>query len=436
VSAQIPEVRAELSMAQKKKTFLRTLRVVSLSCLTLIFVGLLAACGSAPASTTSNGKTVITEMDYWTTEPANTKITELFKQYMTLHPNITINRDAVPFGSLLSKADQEAASGTLPDVLQLDNPDLPNFAATGALTPLDSYLTGNLSKDSWYAGSYSTMTYKNTAYAASVGSNDLALFYNKKLLSAAKLTPPTTWAELTADAKTLTHGNTYGLALSAKATEEGTWQFLPFFWSNRAQLEKVDSAQGVASLQLLTDMVKQGSLSKASLNWAQGDVETQFQNGNAAMMVNGPWNLGMLDTAKTDYGVVPIPVPQVGYQAVSPLGGEIWTMPVTKTKNQKAAWDLIQWLEQPDQLLNFDKANGYIPPLKSVAQTFLQTNENLKVFAAELNTAQARTATVGENYPAISQDIWTAEQSAIAGNLSPQVALTQAQKQIDSALKK
>ena len=380
MSAQFSEVHTEPNTARKKKSFLRTLRVVSVSCLALMLVGLLAACGSSSTSATSNGKTTITEMDYWTTEPSNTKINELFAQYMKLHPNIIIKRDGVPFGSLLSKADQEAASHTLPDLLQLDNPDLPNFAATGALTDLNSYLTGNLSKDNWYAGSYSTMTYNSKAYAVSVGSNDLALYYNKKLFLSANMTPPTTWAELTADAKKLTSGNTYGLALSAKATEEGTWQFLPFFWSNRAQLEKVDFPQGVAALQLITNMVKQGSLSKASLNWAQGDVETQFQNGNAAMMVNGPWNISMLDTAKADYGVVPIPAPAAGYKPVSPLGGEIWTMPA-QTSNQKAAWALVQWLESPAQLLNFDQVNGYIPPLKSVAQN---TCRRMQIYRSSL----------------------------------------------------
>lgn len=437
MSAQFSEMHDEPRLAPKKKTFLRTIQLLSTGCLTLMLVGMLAACGSSSTtSSTSNGVTTITEMDYWTTEPANTQINTLFKQYMQLHPNIKINRDAVPFGSLLSKADQEAASHTLPDLLELDNPDLPNFASNGGLTNLDSYLTGDMSKSDFYAGSYSTMTYKNSAYAVSVGSNDLALYYNKKMFSAAKLTPPTTWAELTSDAQKLTSGNVYGLALSAKATEEGTWQFLPFFWSNRAQLEKVDSTQGVAALQLITNMVKAGSLSKASLNWAQGDVETQFQNGHAAMMVNGPWNIGMLDAAKVDYGVVTIPVPQAGYQAVSPLGGEVWSLPVTKTNNQKATWDLVHWLSEPAQLEVFDTANGYIPPLKSVAQTYLKTNASLAIFAGELNTAQARTATVGVNYPTISQYIWTAEQSAISGNLSPQAALTQAQQQITPLLNK
>ncbi len=420
--------------AQKKQLSLRTWQVLSASCIALLLLGFLAACGGS-STASSSSHTVITEMDYWSTEPANTEINKLFSAYEKANPGVTIQRDAVPFASLLSKADQEAASHTLPDLLEMDNPDIPNFAATGALAPLNAYLTGDLSKSDFYAGSYSTMTYGGKAYSVSVGSNDLALFYNKALFTAANLTPPTTWAELVTDAKKLTSGNTYGLALSAKADEEATWQFEPFFWSNKANLDNVDSPQGVAALQLLTTMVKQGSLSKAALNWAQGDVTTQFEEGHAAMMVNGPWNLSLLDAQKNlSYGVVPIPVPQVGDNPVSPLGGEEWTMPATNN-NQSATWKLMQWLEQPQQIIAFDQVNGYIPPLKSVAQTYLKSNPDLTVFANELNTAQARTATVGAKYPDISQQIWTAEQSALSGNLSAQAALTQAQSQINTILK-
>ena len=35
-------------------------------------------------------------------------------------------------------------------------------------------------------------------------------------------------------------------------------------------------------------------MSKGILGWNQQDVLTQFQNGKAAMMVNGPWQIPVL----------------------------------------------------------------------------------------------------------------------------------------------
>jgi multiple sugar transport system substrate-binding protein len=405
----------------------------------LVLGMLLSACGgsssqNSSSSSSSNSKITLTELDYLGTEPANSEINKLFKLYEQAHPNITIQRDSVPIGSLLTKASQETASHTLPDLMVIDNPDLPTFASTGALTQLDQYMTGDLSASNFFAGSLSTMQYQGKTYAISTGNNDLALYYNKKMFSDAGLKPPTTWADLETDAKALTKGNTYGFAMSAPATEEGSWQFEPFLWSNGGDLNKVDGAQGVQALQFLTDMVQKGYLSKASLNWGQGDVLTQFEEGHAAMMENGPWNLSLLKKAGTDYGIVSLPVPAASAKPVSPLGGEIWTIPQTDQAHEQAAWDFLNWLEQPAQITDYDNVQGYMPPLKAISQQVLQSNPDLQVFTDELNTARARTAQVGAKYPSISQAIWTAEQAALSGSLSPQAALTQAQQSIDKTL--
>ena len=99
------------------------------------------------------------------------------------------------------------------------------------------------------------------------------------------------------------------------------------------------------------------------------------------------------------------------------------------------AWDFLHWLAQPAQLTDYDNVQGYMPPLKAVSQQVLQSNPDLTVFTNELDTARARTAQVGAKYPSISQAIWTAEQAALSGSLSPQAALTQAQQSIDKTLK-
>src|SRR5579875_796163 len=204
---------------------LRISGIFSLGSILIIILGVLAACGSSSGSGSSGGQIVITEMDYWTNAPTGPVVSQLFQTYEKTHPGIIIKRDAVPFGSLLPKADQEAASHTLPDLLELDNPDLANFAATGALTPLDPFMQGTYSASDFYAGPRQTMLYQGKTYAFPVGNNDLALFYNIKDFAAAHLQPPTTWSELASDAKQLTHGSTYGIAFSTPADEQATFQF-------------------------------------------------------------------------------------------------------------------------------------------------------------------------------------------------------------------
>lgn len=408
-----------------------------IGCVLVSILALLSACGT---QSSSGGKITITEMDYWSIASQSTILSKLFGQYEKLHPNVTIQRNAVPFADLIPKADQEAASHTLPNLIAMDNPDVAAFASTGALTQLDSYFPGQLNASNYYAGPLQTTLYQNKTYSMPVGSNDLALYYNIKDFQAAGLTPPTTWSELTADAKLLTQGNTFGFAFSATADEEATFQLEPFLWSNQGDLSQVDSPQSVAALQLLTDMVNNGSASKAVLTWNQPDVATQFGEGHAAMMENGPWELPTLEQQYnmkygTDFGVVAMPVPQAGGKAEVPLGGEEWCIPVSSNSAAvQATVDLVKWLEEPAQLVEFDEGFGYIPALKSAAQTVLQSSPDLSVFASEFDTARARTAQLGAKYPKVSQVIWTAMQSALSGGQTPQTALTQAQQQISTIL--
>ena len=210
----------------------------------------------------------------------------------------------------------------------LDNPDLQQIAATGALAPLADF---KVSTENFAEGVLSAGTYKDKVYGLAPTVNTIALFYNKDILAKAGVTPPTTWDELKAASAKLTAGDQYGLAFNANPTYEGTWQFLPVMWSNGGDEKKIDTKETEQALQLWTDLVKSGSVSSSALNWTQADVKDQFLAGKAAMMVNGPWQIPALDKQPTlQYGVVKIPVREAGQTSVAPLGGEVWTVPADR----------------------------------------------------------------------------------------------------------
>ena len=196
-----------------------------------------------------------------------------------------IEREQVPRTQLVPKLLQDAAARSLPDLVLADNPDLQQLASTGGLVSLSA---NGLSTTGLYPSIVAAGSYQGQTYGIAPGVNDLALYYNKDLFTKAGLTAPTTWAELTADAKALTSGARKGIAFSAAATEEGSFQFEPFFWSAGANLSNLDSSQAVQALTLWKTLVSDGYASKSVVNWSQSDVEAQFQAGNAAMMVNGP----------------------------------------------------------------------------------------------------------------------------------------------------
>ena len=218
-------------------------------------------------------------------------------------------------------------------------------------------------------------------YGIAPGINGMALFYNVDMLDAAGVKPPTTWAEVKDVAAKLTGNGVYGIAFSAVATEEGSWQFEPWFWGAGADLTKLNSPEGVQALQFWVDLVNSGSASKSVVTWSQGDVNDQFIAGKAAMMQNGVWNLGSLDKAGINYGVVPIPMPDGG-AAPGPMGGEVLTIPLgTDQAKLQAAGNMVNCLLSDKNMLAWaDLKTRTSPVAQALAEQVAQDRPAMQPF--------------------------------------------------------
>jgi multiple sugar transport system substrate-binding protein len=326
---------------------------------------------------------------------------------------------------------QEASAGDLPNIVMLDNPNVPEVAATGQLKPLNG-LPG-FTTSGYVPGAISECTFQGKQYCYPIGTNTIGIFYNKAMLAAAHVAPPQTWAQLQSAAKALTKGNVKGFAFDATADEQSTWQLEPFFWSAGGDLSKVDSPAFTQSLQLWVNMVKDGSASKSVLQWGQDpDLTQQFLHKTAAMIEDGPWIFPELNTAgwkyNKDYGIVPIPTQKAGQTVVTPLGGETWNIGNSgSAEQQNAAWEWIKGAQVPSVMKHITSLMYYLPTKPAVTAQYLKGGPQYTVFARETQTSRSRTTQYGANYPKVSQAIWTAIQAAITGTASPGSALNTAQ---------
>jgi multiple sugar transport system substrate-binding protein len=388
----------------------------------------LAACSSG-GSTSGSGTITLNEVDYYGAAPQNTQIQGVLDE-CGAQAGVKVVHQQVPREQLVPKLLQEASARQLADLVLVDNPDLQQLAATGGLVSLSQ---AGLTTDGLYPSIVSAGQYQGQTYGIAPGVNGLALFYNKDQFSAASLTPPTTWDELLSDAQKLTSGTRKGIAFSAVGTEEGSFQFEPFFWTAGADLKNLNSPQAVQALTLWQTLVQRGYASKSVVNWSQGDVDSQFLAGNAAMMVNGPWQLPGLN-AKTglNFGTVPIPIPNASAKPVTPLGGEVWAVGHSNSTREAKAVAVVKCLLSPDRSAEWSKDAGYIPSNEQAAGQVAAGDPQLAPFVSEVATAQARTAELGTAYPKVSQALWTAIQSCLAGGKSPQDALAAAQAQATS----
>lgn len=385
----------------------------------------LAACGGSGGDSSSGDATVLRVVDYYNT-PADDVVIQETLDAVAAEVGMTINREKVPGEQLIQKVLQMSSSKTLPDLLMLDNPDLQEIASSGALVPLEDFGidTSGFKQEILDAG-----TFEGKVYGLAPTVNTIALFYNTALLTESGLEPPTTWDELKSTAKALTHDDVYGVAFSAIATYEGTWQFLPFMWSNGGDETDIATPAVAGAAQLWADLVADGSASKGVVNWGQGDVIDQFKAGKAAMAVNGPWNIVGLQTDAPDleWDVAIIPVPTEGEDSVAPLGGEVWTIPQTgDTEKQKKAAEVLQRFVSAENQLKMGTARNTIPADTEAAQTFAGEHPELATFVEQVSTARSRTGKLGTEWPATAKAIYTAYQQVLVDGTDPETAFADA----------
>jgi multiple sugar transport system substrate-binding protein len=338
---------------------------------------------------------------------------------------VAVEASHVAGSGLIAKVLQQASSRTLPDVLMLDNPDVQQIASSGALSNLADY---GIDGAGFPQGIIDAGSYEGDLYGIAPVVNSIGLIYNTDALAAAGIQPPATWDELKSAASALTKDGTYGLAFSAANSFEGTWQFLPFLWSNGASEDDLTSPEAVEALEFVNSLVADGSASSSVVGWSQNDVNDQFIAGNAAMMINGPWNMPKLDAAEgLNYDVVQIPVPEAGDTSIAPLGGETFTVPQTGDDAKMAkAGEFVACLTTDEHQITMANGRGAVPASEAAAEQVASDKPLIAAFADTVRDGRSRTALLGEEWPEAATAIYTAVQLALTGSATPQEALEQA----------
>jgi multiple sugar transport system substrate-binding protein len=384
-------------------------------------------CGGAGGGGQGAGPVTLTWWDYFTEGAMDVAVRELLNRYEKTHPDVTINRRSIPFDQLKSQLQRAAGAGELPDIAIIDNPDHQSFAALGILMDISDQVDEWGEANAYFDAPWQSCQYQGKTYGIPNNSNCLTLFYNKDILRQQGVQPPTTWDELRKAAKNLTTGDHLGLAVSAIQSEEGTFQWLPFLWQAGGDIPDLNSEAGRAALGLWVELVRNRWMSKGILNWDQSDVMAEFANRRAAMMVNGPWQIPVINADYPDLNWDVVKLPK-GEQEASILGGENNSI-IQQSQYIDAAWDLLAWSQQRDILVSFLKRGGRLPSREDLTDVPAWADDPIvSVFLDQLLVAKPRA--YGPRYPEISSYIQEAIQGAISGASDVETALANAEEQI------
>ena len=407
-------------------------RVVGLVVGVLCVVGI-TACGDGAAEKDEAGTGG--EVAVWDPYPqfdASADWTKLVERCGS-EAGVSVERTAYDTTDLTNKALLAGQQGNSPDVLVVDNPVVSTLAEAGVLATTEELGidTSGIQPNLLAAGQQGGRT-----YGVPIGANTLALFYNKKILDAAGVDVGSVkdWASLTAALAQVKAAGKKGITFSAIGTEEGSFQFLPWFWGSGANLTTLDSAEAVSALTLWTDWLAKGYAPNSVINNTQTTSWQEFATGEYAFGENGTWQLANARASGLEWGVIPIPA-KSGGPAPVPTGGEFVTVPVQKdTARYAASQKIVACLTSADNAFTTDSTLSYIAATTAVQDKQVAADADLMVWVEAVKAAKGRTSDdLGTKYPRISEPMWGAFQAALSGSKSPKAALDAAQAAASAA---
>jgi multiple sugar transport system substrate-binding protein len=306
------------------------------------------------------------------------------------------------------------------------------FASQKWLMDMTPYVESR--KDEFIPSTLSSVDFEGKLWGAPRVSDAGLLYYRKDKVQQV----PATWQEVYEQA-----GNEGGIVYQGAAYEGLTCDFLELFFGAGGEVLSEDGTKatiaegdaGVKALTLMVDGIKNGAAPKAVTTYMEPESLTAFQTGKYAYMRNWPYAYALNQKAarvKDNFDVGPQPTFEGGEKA-GILGGHNSVISVY-SKNPGGALTLVDFIGSPE-IQKAYAAQFSLAPVRSE----VYDDEDVKKaipFAEALREGitNARARPVSPVYPQISQAIYKNVNAALAGQMSPEDAKTQAQSDIEKAL--
>ncbi|MBO5094008.1 MAG: extracellular solute-binding protein [Lachnospiraceae bacterium] len=350
------------------------------------------------SETEEQEKEPLTIWCYYETGNQRMAMDDLTRGFNESQQQYEVTWEYVPMSEFSKKLSMGYTENLLPDMVLIDNPDMPVGIKTGMFVEITDIAKELRIREDYYPSVLQTVYDGETCYGLPLNCNDLALIYNKEILEEEGVQPPKDWESFREAVKKLTREDKYGFLMCAMEGEQGAFQMLPWVLATGEQIEKIDGAGTEKAFQFLYELIESGGMDVNCINYSQNDVARKFVEGETAMMENGPWILPMLDEAGISYGIVPLPA-DVTQKSV--IGGE--NIGILKGKNIEGAKAFIRYCGRDDVMYAFCKTAGVLSTKKSLARRMVKENEKMAVFQLQMEHAVSRRS--NEHWKSLSQQL-------------------------------
>lgn len=425
-----------------KKTWLFTLPAVILLSFTLV------GCGnnSEDSSGTSGEKkiTVLVESGSPAETIANSTATDFEEK-----TGYKVVVDSVPYSGMYDKVSTEVkAKAAAHDVVCLDELWLSAFE--NVLTPLNDYVDNDITSD-FLPTLEEGGTLKGNLLGLPMWINSKVLIYRKDLFEdkankqdfsqkyGYELAVPKTWEEYTDCAEFFTKDGMYGTSVFGLAGGDTVCSFLDHASQAGAMPLVLDENNKVLvnekpyvdALQYLCDIYEAGYAPEETLAVSSTESQEMFNNGKLAMQLN--WSHQYPAAYALDEETVGV-APMIGGEyGVAATTGPWYECVMKNSANQEIAIEYLKFM--------YDNNEKYMTEgaLKIAGRTSVYEkyalepgNEHLDAVLSTLDNQYSQNRPATPYWTEIEEVLASAIQSALSGKTTPENALTDAKKSIET----
>jgi multiple sugar transport system substrate-binding protein len=407
----------------------------------LVLAGLVAASGCGRGA----GDDIT--LRFWGMGREGEVVAELMGEFERENPGVRVRVQQIPWTAAHEKLLTAYVGNAAPDVAQLGNTWIAEFAALNALAPLGPWIdnTPGVERNDYFHGIWDTNVVSDTVWGVPWYVDTRVIFYRTDLLSAAGYDEvPDTWAgwlEAMQALKELGGPQRYAIFLPTNEWAQPVllgMQQGSTLLSRGGQYGAFSEAEFRRGFDFYLELYRSG-LAPPLGHHDVANPYQEFGRGFFAMWITGPWNLGefrrrLPAELQDSWSTAPLPGPTGAASGISTAGGASLVM-FRGTRHREAAWKLIEFLSRPDQQLRFHELTGSLPArMDAWAMSGLANEPRTRAFWEQLQRVCPLPA-VPEIESIMSRVIEHAE-SSIRGGVNAERSLAALDRDTDRLLEK
>ena len=319
-----------------------------------------AASANTKVAASTFGVNATGTVSFWIRDATEAAALKLIPEFNATHKNLKIVMHVTSPNDDTSQLATAIRAGDPPDLVGLNDIDVPEFSHEGALMNITSSVNALPYKSVLSPGHLALAAIGNQYYGVPYLSDLSVLWYNKALFAQAHISgPPTTFAQMASDAKAVTALSTaskpvYGISFAGDCQGCLGFVMLPDIWASGQHL--ITGPLGTQKANIVGNAPLKSLLTVYAQAWAakEAPAADQTQDGTTWGQDFGKGNIGMLPG---DYGFfntfekagmstgafadVPLPSENGGHGSTFD-GGDDFVIP-EGAKNASGAWEVVQW---------------------------------------------------------------------------------------------